>query len=341
MAATATGVEGRKQTSLTEAGRAGAPVGHSFFRLNRQTSERLVLVAFLIPALTYVVLFLAYPLYQDISISFQDYGFSALASGHGTYVGFANYSAMLTNSTTIRALVNTLVFTVASVVFQFTIGFGMAVYLNRQFAGSGFLRRFILVPWVMPFVVTGTIFSLIFATSNGLANQILQGLGLIHSPIGWLTSGNLALTAIIIANIWAGVPFNAILLYSGLQDVPAEQLEAAAVDGANGWQRFRRVTVPSMRPVILIVLMLGVVYTVKAFDLVWVLTGGGPANESQLMSTWAYTQAFTTFNFGTGTAVANILLVFTFLIGLVYIYISRAEAAPAARRVRFGGGAAR
>jgi multiple sugar transport system permease protein len=341
MAATATGVEGRKQTSLTGAGRAGAPVSHRYFRLNRRTMERLVLVAFLIPALTYVVLFFAYPLYQDIVISFQDYGFTALASGHGTYVGFANYSAMLNNSTTIRALVNTLVFTVASVVFQFTIGFGMAVYLNRQFAGSGFLRRFILVPWVMPFVVTGTIFSLIFATSNGLANQILESLGVINSPIGWLTSGNLALTAIIIANIWAGVPFNAILLYSGLQDVPSEQLEAAAVDGANGWQRFRRVTVPTMRPVILIVLMLGVVYTVKAFDLVWVLTGGGPANESQLMSTWAYTQAFTTFNFGTGTAVANILLLLTFLIGLSYIYISRSDAVPAARRTRFGGGAAR
>lgn len=326
MAATATGVEERKRASLTGPRRASAPAGRSFFRLNRRTSERLVLIGFLVPALTYVTLFFAYPLYQDISISFQDYGFSALASGHGTYVGFANYTAMLSNSATIRALTNTLIFTVASVVFQFSIGFAMALYLNKQFSGSGFLRRFILVPWVIPFVVTGTIFSLIFATSNGLANQILEAFGLIHSPIGWLTNGYLALTAIIIANIWAGVPFNTVLLYSGLQDVPAEQIEAAAVDGANGWQRFRRVTVPSMRPVILIVLMLGVVYTAKAFDLPWVLTGGGPANESQLMSTWAYTQAFTTFNFGTGTAVANILLLFTFLTGIVYIFISRGDA---------------
>jgi multiple sugar transport system permease protein len=337
MAATATGVKERKRASFTGAGRAGAPAGHRFIPLNRRTTERLVLIGFLVPALTYVALFFVYPLYQDISISFQDYGFSALASGHGTYVGFANYTAMLNNSTTTRALLNTLIFTVASVVFQFTIGFGLAVYLNTQFAGSGFLRRFILVPWVIPFVVTGTIFSLIFATSNGLANQILESLGLIHSPIGWLTNGYLALTAIIIANIWAGVPFNAVLLYSGLQDVPAEQLEAAAVDGANSWQRFRRVTVPSMRPVILIVLMLGVVYTAKVFDLPWVLTGGGPANESQLMSTWAYTQAFSTFNFGTGTAVANILLLFTFLVGVVYIVISRGEGAPAGRRIRAGG----
>jgi multiple sugar transport system permease protein len=129
------------------------------------------------------------------------------------------------------------VFTVGSVVFQFGLGFGMAVYLNRKFPGSGFLRRVILVPWVMPLVVVGTIFYLISSTSNGLANESLRTLGLIHSPIGWLTNGDLAVLAIIVANIWAGVPFNAILLYSGLQDVPGEQLEAAAVDGASAWQR--------------------------------------------------------------------------------------------------------
>jgi multiple sugar transport system permease protein len=297
-----------------------------FLPRGRRARERLVFLAFLLPATIYVVLFFAYPLYKDITISFQDYGFSAVAAGHGPFVGLANYSAMIESSTTIRALLNTLVFTVASVFFQFVIGFGMAVYLNRKFALSGLLRRLILIPWVMPLVVTGTMFSLIFATSNGLANELLQGAGLIHSPIGWLTSGDLALAAIIAANIWAGVPFNAILLYSGLQDVPKEQLEAAQVDGANAWRRFVSSTVPSMRPVILIVLMLGIVYTAKAFDLVIVLTNGGPANESQLMSSWAYTQAFGLFNFGTGTAVGNILLLFSFLVGIVYLRVSRSEA---------------
>ncbi|MHB1783789.1 MAG: carbohydrate ABC transporter permease [Acidimicrobiales bacterium] len=279
----------------------------------------------MLPATVYVVLFFGYPLYQDITISFQNYGFAALAAGHGPYVGFANYSSMFESSTTIRALVNTLVFTVASVFFQFTIGFAMAMYLNRKFALSGLLRRLILIPWVMPLVITGTMFELIFQTSNGLANELLHGATLIHSPIGWLTSGDLAVAAIIIANVWAGVPFNAILLYSGLQDVPGEQLEAAEVDGANAWQRFVSVTVPSMRPVILIVLMLGIVYTAKVFDLVIVLTNGGPANESQLMSSWAYTQAFGEFNFGTGTAVGNILLVFSFLVGMVYLRVSKGD----------------
>lgn len=295
-------------------------------RLARRHHRRLVLLAFLVPSLAYVSLFFAYPLYRDIVISFQNYGFAALAAGHGQAVGLANYRQMLSNGVTMRAIVNTLVFTVACVVVQFVIGFAMAVYLNRQFFGSNFLRRIILVPWVMPFVVTATMFSLMFATTNGLVNEILHAVGLIHSPVGWLTSGDLAVLAIIIANIWAGIPFNAILLFSGLQDVPPEQLEAASVDGANSWQRFMQVTVPSMRPIILIVLMLGVVYTLKVFDIVWVLTQGGPANESQLMSTWAYTQAFSSFQFGTGTAVANILLVFSLLVGVVYIWLSSGEA---------------
>lgn len=315
-----------------ELGAAAGPPGVLRFLPRRQRSrQQLILLGFLLPALAYVALFFGYPLYQDITISFQNYGFSALAAGHGPYVGFANYSAMLQNGTTIRAILNTLVFTVASVVLQFAIGFAMALYLNRRFLLSGVLRRLILIPWVMPLVITGTMFYLIFQTTNGLANEILQGAGLIHAPIGWLTSGNLAVAAIIIANIWAGVPFNAVLLYSGLQDVPEEQLEAAEVDGANAWQRFANVMVPSMRPVILIVLMLGIVYTAKVFDLVIVLTNGGPANESQLMSSWAYTQAFGQFNFGTGTAVGNVLLVFCFLVGLLYLWMSRGEAAGGTR----------
>jgi multiple sugar transport system permease protein len=322
--------EGRS-VALTRLRGAGPPAARLPLRLSRRASERLALIGFLLPALTYVVLFFGYPLYQDITISFQNYGFAALISGHGPFVGLANYRAMLGSSVTIHALVNTLVFTVASVVIQFSIGFAMAAYLNRKFAGSGFLRRLILVPWVMPLVVTGTIFSLIFSTSNGLANEFLRTVGVIHSPIGWFTNGQLAVLVIIVANIWAGVPFNAVLLYSGLQDVPGEQLEAASVDGANAWQRFLRVTVPSMRPVILIVLMLGVVYTAKAFDLVIVLTDGGPANESQLLSSWAYTQAFSLFQFGTGTAVGNILLVFCFLVGIVYVRLTRAETGGGAR----------
>lgn len=282
-------------------------------------------MAFLLPSVAYVVLIYGYPLYRDIVISFQDYGFGGLATGKASFIGLANYREMLSSPVTRRAMVNTLAFTVGSVVLQFTIGFAIALYLDRKTRMSAILRNLVLVPWVMPLVVTGTVFSLVFATSNGLANQVLTGLGLIDQNIGWLSDGVTAVVAITLANIWAGVPFNAVLLYSGLQDVPPEQQEAAAIDGANTWQRFRYVTVPIMRPVILIVLMLGIVYTLKVFDLVIVLTGGGPANQSHLLSSWSYQQAFTRFDFGTGTAVANILLVVSLVVGAIYVRMSRSD----------------
>ena len=294
-------------------------------RHSPRSIERRLLLLFLVPAVVYVAVFFAYPLYQDFVISFENYGFGGLATGHAPFVGVDNYVAMLTSDVTLRAITNTVVFTVGSVALQFSIGFALAVYLNRQTAVFAVLRRLVLLPWVMPLVITGTIFSLIFSTTNGLANELLRGAGLIHGDIGWLSDGVLALLAITVANIWAGVPFNAVLLLSGLQDVPPEQLEAAEVDGANGWQRFWYITVPTMRPVILIVLMLGIVYTLKVFDIVIVLTDGGPNNESQLLSSWSYTQAFTNFQFGTGTAVGNILLVFSLIVGAIYIRLSSSE----------------
>lgn len=297
----------------------------------RQARRQLLLyLGFIAPAAAYVILFFAYPLAMDIRMSLEHYGFLAILHGRGAFAGLSNYVSNLTSSVTIRAVVNTAIFTAASIVLQFVIGFAMAVYFNRRFFGAEALRRLILVPWVMPLVAVGTMFQLVFTTPTGLADQVMGFFG--HGNVAWFSSGALSLLVIIIANIWAGVPFNAILLYSGLQDVSGDLLEAASVDGAGAWRRFISVTVPSMRGVILIVLMLGIVYTVKAFDLVIILTGGGPANESQLLSSWAYTQAFTNFDFGHGAAVGNVLLVFCLLVGLVYLRLSRDAANTGAIR---------
>jgi multiple sugar transport system permease protein len=304
--------------------------GHALSRIyariaTRRTIQRVTLLAFVIPSVAYIAVFFGYPVYQDIAISFENYGFGAIAVGHGTFVGLANYRSMLTNGVTGLSAVNTVAFTALSVSLQFVIGFAMAIYLNMGFRFADTLRRLVLIPWVLPSVVTATMFSLMFATTNGMVNELLKTVGLVGSNVDWLDTRLLAMTVIILANVWAGVPFNAVLLYSGLQDVPREQMEAAAMDGANAWQRFRSVTVPAMRPVIMTVVLLGVVYTIKVFDLVYVLTGGGPANESQVMSTWAYTQAMGDFQFGTGTAVANILFLFSLTIGAIYLWISRVE----------------
>ncbi len=279
----------------------------------------LVPALFIAPAVVYALVFFAYPLLYGVIMSFEKFGFAAVVHGSGPFVGFANYRAVFSDPTTLLALRNTLVFTVASVVFQVAIGLAVALLLNRKFFLSGLLRRLVLVPWLIPLLAVGTIFSLLFGTSGAPINTLLQKLHIIHAAIPWLIQGNPALIAIILVNIWAGLPFNIIVLYSGLQDIDPRLHEAAMVDGAGPMQKFRYITMPLLRPVLLIVIMLGIIATVKVFDIVWVMTGGGPNNATQLLSSWAYTQAFNNFNFGQGAAIANILLVISFVLALIYL----------------------
>jgi multiple sugar transport system permease protein len=224
---------------------------------------------------------------------------------------------------------NTAIFLVASIVLQFGLGLAIAVYFNRRFFLSKFLRGLIVIPWLFPPVASGTIFSIMFQGDGGVINSLLHSLHIIDSPVYWFDSAFKAMVVITVVNIWVGIPFNMLLLYSGLQDIPRELQEAASLDGAGAWQRFRFVTVPLVRPVALVVIMLGIVYTVKTFDTVMVLTNGGPDNGSQLMSTWAYTLAFTNFQFGRGAAIGNLLLIFCLVVAFFYIRATRREVVTA------------
>jgi multiple sugar transport system permease protein len=279
----------------------------------------LVPALFVAPSVVYAVLFFAYPLAYGIIMSFERFDFQAVVHGSGPLVGLTNYRQAIADPVTLTAVRNTVIFTVASVVSQVVIGLGIAVLLNRSFFLAPLLRRLVLVPWLIPLVASGTVFSLLFGSENGFINNLLQQLHLISSPVQWLISTGPALAALILVNIWAGIPFNVIVLYSGLQDIDPVLNEAATVDGTTAFQRLRYVTLPLLRPVLLIVVMLGIIGTVKAFDIVWVMTAGGPNNATQLMSTWAYTQAFSSFNFGEGAAISNLLLVASFLMALVYL----------------------
>jgi multiple sugar transport system permease protein len=281
--------------------------------------RRIIPILFIGPVALYVLIFFAYPLIFGIVMSVENFGFGALVHGSGPFVGVDNYRSVFAAPVTLTALRNTLIFTVGSLVFQVAIGLGIAVLLNRKFLLSKLFQRLILVPWLIPLLASGTIFSLLFAASNGFVNDVLIRLGIIHTPVPWLIDSGPALAAITIVNIWAGIPFNAIILYSGLQDIDAVYYEAARVDGANAWQRFWRITLPLLRPVLSIVLMLGVIFTVKTFDVVLVMTGGGPNNATQLLSTWAYTQAFSSFNFGDGAAIGNVLLIGCLIVAAFYV----------------------
>ncbi len=287
--------------------------------------RRLLPMLFFAPITFYVFAFFVYPLVYSILMSVENFGVQAMLTGSGPFVGLQNYAQALSDSVTVHALVNTAIFTVASVLLQNCVGVGLALLLSKKFLLSNFLRRFVLVPWLLPAVAAGTIFYVVFGAPVSLANTVLQDLHVISSPLPWLTDYRWEMTALILVNIWAGLPFTTLVYYSAIQDMDPVLFEAAQVDGARGWQRFRYITLGLLKPVIAIVVMLGLIYTVKVFDIVIIMTGGGPNNATQLLSTWSFTLAFTDYNFGQAAAIANILLAVSLFFSIFYLRTLRKE----------------
>lgn len=288
---------------------------------SRRRRRHWAAAGFLAPALVYLAVFFGYPLVNNVSMSLREFTVKSFYTGEAPFTGFANYAAVLRDPLFGTAVVNTVVFTVGSIVFQFGIGLALAVFFNRRFPGGNVLRALLLLPWLLPLVVSGAVWRWMFDQDHGILNAALRA---VHLPgVPWLTSTAWALPAVILTNIWIGVPFNLVLLHGGLRAIPDALHEAAALDGANAWQRFRYVTWPLLRPVTGVVLMLGLVYTVKVFDVIMVVTGGGPANATQTLTTWSYSLSFSSFSFGQGAAVGNLLILVATAFGLLYLRSAR------------------
>jgi multiple sugar transport system permease protein len=301
------------------AGRAGG-ASRSDLRARYRRAARLV---FLIPAGLYVLFAFVVPVIYNLILSFEVTTPATIASLFAPWAGLTNYKVTLLNSITQSALIRTLTFTVLSLLFQFLIGFGLALLFNLRFPLNKLARSLVIVPWLLPFLVTGFIFRFLFQLEAGAVNQVLVDLHLINQPIGYLLSPGWAYVTVLITNIWLGVPFFTVLLFSALQDVPPELKEAAMIDGAGPWQTLVRVTLPVIRPVIEVTFVLGFVFTVKVFDIVISLTQGGPANSTQLIATWAYNLSFQQFDYGAGAALNTVLLIIALLVAPIYIRLNR------------------
>jgi multiple sugar transport system permease protein len=278
---------------------------------------------FVVPAILFVLIFFGYPIVKNVTMSLQNYTTSTFYTGEAPWVGFANYVAVMTNSLFSTTLINTALFTIGSIALQFVIGLALALFFKRQFPLGGFLRSMLLLPWLLPLIASSAVWKWILDQDSGALNQFLGLFGI--EPVPWLVSPSLALIAVIGVNIWLGIPFNTTILYSGLQAVPEELYEAASLDGAVGWRAFWYITWPSIRSVVSVVIVLGVVYTLKAVDIILGLTGGGPANSTQTLATWAYQKSFVEFAFGQGAAISNVLIVVSLVFAFVYLYLSRKE----------------
>lgn len=292
-------------------------------RRRQQRREELAKWAFLTPAIAFLLLFFGYPIIKNVTMSLQEYTTKTFYTGEAPFVGLDNYIAVIRSSVFTTALLNTVLFTVGSIIGQFTIGLALAVFFKKRFPLSGVMRSLLLLPWLLPMIVSSAIWKWMLDKDSGVINQLL---GLLHiDAVPWLTSTSVSLIAVIMVNIWLGIPFNMTILYSGLQDIPDELYEAAALDGAVGWKAFRNVTWPLLRPVVSVVLILGVVYTLKVLDIILGLTGGGPSNATETLATQSYKLSFANFEFGQGAALGNILVIIALVFALVYLRVTRSS----------------
>src|SRR5688572_18009278 len=254
-------------------------------RRTGRRGEALAKILFVVPAGLAIVVLFGYPVVKNLVMSFQDYTLATFFTGEAPWVGLQNIADVVSDALFTKALVNTALFTAGSIVGQFVIGLALALFFHRNFPLNRVVRALFLLPWLMPLIVGSAAWRAILEQDSGILNLTLGRLGIIDSPIPWLTSPDVALAAVILVNIWLGIPFNLTLLYSGLQDIPEELYEAGALDGATGWKAFWHITWPNLRAVVSVVLMLGVIYTLKVLDVILGLTQGGPANATQTIAT--------------------------------------------------------
>ena len=284
--------------------------------------RRLVPYGYLSPTVLLVVVLMVVPIVMVISYSFRD---NVIVQENSVFAGLANYTKVLTDTDFLVAMKNTAVFISVSTAAHLVLGLGFAMMLNTSLLSGvtkAVFRIVYILPWLFTIAVIAVIWRLLLDPS-GVINYVLHALGIIQNGVDWLGSPSTALWAVTFANIWSGYPFFMISLLAGLQGIPADLYEAAAVDGTNWFQRFFYVTLPQLRPVIISMAVLDLIWTSQQFALIWMMTGGGPLNTTEMLSTYTYKQAFSEYEFATASAAAVIVLLITMVLAFFYVRSQR------------------
>jgi len=268
---------------------------------------------FMLPAAAFLILFLAYPLGLGVWLSFTD---ARLGRG-GEFVGFENYDFLSDDATFWLTVFNTLLYTTVASAIKFAVGLYLALLLNERLPFKAIIRAVVLIPFIVPTVLSAIAFWWLFDPQFSIISWSLVNLGLIDHYINFLGDAWNARWSVIFANIWRGVPFVAITLLAGLQTVSPSLYEAATIDGATNWQRFRYITYPLLTPIIAVVMTFSVLFTFTDFQLIWVMTRGGPVNATHLMATYSYQRAIMSGYLGEGSAIATAMIPFLLLAILV------------------------
>lgn len=272
---------------------------------------------FCLPALVIIAALALYPVVHSFVLSLFKLD---LRQNIFNFVWFGNYRNLLSDARTGMAFYHTFLFTIASVALELILGMSLALLLHQRLRIRAAARAFSLVPWAIPTVVSALLWRWIFNDRFGLINEILFRFGLIESPVAMLSSSGLSRMAVIIAEVWKTTPFMALLLLAGLEMIHQDLYESSKVDGASAFQRFIYITLPLLRPVILVSLLFRTMDALRIFDTVYVLTGGGPGNSTETLSLYTYKMMFSHLQLGAGSALAVITFLTVTLVSLVYIW---------------------
>ena len=262
---------------------------------------------FIFPVVVLLLGMFAYPLIKSIIMSFQEY--SLLAPDSIKFNGTENYKKLFIGTETGMILKNTLVYVLVSVGAQFVLGMILALALRKRFRGRGIYQAIVFLPWSFSGFVIGLMYRWSFNGEYGVVNEILLNAGLTDKPIAWLGTPGYSLAVVIVAMIWMGIPFFAIMYLAALQSIPLDVYEAAELDGCSGIKKFTRITMPYIKPTVITTLLLRTIWVFNSFDLVLVITNGGPANTSQTMPSYMYAKAFSNYDFGFASALGVTLMI--------------------------------
>lgn len=284
-----------------------------------QVPERLMPYLLLAPALALIVLLIFYPVGLSLYTSFRH---KVLIDPLGDrFVGVDNYVAVMTDPAFWAVMYQTLIWVAGSLVLQFVLGLSLALLLNEQFLCRGLYRSLILAPWAISGVIIAIMWKWMYNPQVGVFNEILISLGIVSKHVAFLANPDTALASVIFTNVWRGTPFFAVMLLAALQSVPASLYEAAAIDGANAWNRFLHVTLPSILPMVFAALVLRTIWIFNEVDLILVMTDGGPIQLTETLATFVYKKASRDLDFGTGSALAMVMF-FILLVTTVLYYRS-------------------
>ena len=285
-------------------------------RAPRQASETVVGYLLVAPLFLWVAAAIVYPMLDAIGTSFLDVGI--IGTG-GQFAGFRNYMRSLQSPNFWNAAFRSLVWAIGNALVQTVAAFVTALALNRSLRGIAFFRTWSILSWIVPTVVVVIIWRWMLAGSIGVVNYVLQALHLVREPTSFFGTPRSAMVTTILVNSWRWFPFLAIIVLAGLQTIPREQLEAAAVDGASSVQVFFRVVLPLLQPILFVVGLVGPLWALNVFDVIWLFTKGGPSAGTTTLPVYIYETAFTRFSFGEAAAVSVLMALMLLVLGLVYI----------------------